>query len=169
MIIDGAQPADAPDPQLSRFGFIRKRFQLAWFQGRAMGWSGRLQMRLKPFCEVARIVSFQPAESFCGIRVRQDFSDAWQRFVNLSVCRDGTGNQVDWRLAVQRHGGNEPVGQAQDEKPLPSGPLSLILIVSLALSPKAWHIADGSTTRNLPCFLVHRLRTFVHAVCATAW
>ena len=52
--------------------------------------SGRSQMRFKRFCEFACIVSFQPAESFCGSRVRQDFSDAWTRFVNLSIYHPGT-------------------------------------------------------------------------------
>ena len=83
------QPADAPVLQLSRFGFIRERFQLAWFQGLVTELSGRLQMRFKRFCEVACIIDFQPAESFYGIRVREDCFDAWLRLVNLSVCRDG--------------------------------------------------------------------------------
>ena len=65
-----------------------------------MEWFDSSQMRFKPFCKFACIIDFQPAESFCGIRVRQDCFDAWLRFANLSVCRDWTGDQMDWRFAV---------------------------------------------------------------------
>ena len=60
-------------------------------------------------------------------------------------------------------------GRLKTKNLLPSCTSSLILIVSLTLSPKVWHIADGSTTRNLPGSLLHRLRIFVHRVCVTAW
>ena len=55
-----------------------------------MEWSGRPQMRFKLFCEFACVIDFHPAEYFCGVRVRQDFSDAWQRLVNLSIYHPGT-------------------------------------------------------------------------------
>ena len=90
LIIDGAQPANAPVLQLSRFGFIRKRFRFARFRGRVTELSGRPQMRFRIFCEFACIVAFHPVEYFCGSRVRQDFSDAWTRFVNLSIYHPGT-------------------------------------------------------------------------------
>ena len=107
--------------QFLNFILAQKRLRFARFQGRVTELPGLPQMRLKPFCEFARIVAFQPAEPFCGILVRQDFSDAWTRLVNLSVRRDGTGDQMDWRTAQQHHVGNEPVWQAQDEKPLAVG------------------------------------------------
>ena len=64
LIIDGAQPANAPVLQLSRFGFIRKRFRFARFRGRVTELSGRPQMRFRIFCEFACIVAFHPRRVF---------------------------------------------------------------------------------------------------------